>query len=85
MASTISIEIPREVMQATRMTPDEIRRELAVHFFERGLLSFGKARELAGMTVWTFGQLLASREIPIHYDVAEYEEDRATLKRLGRL
>ena len=85
MTPTVSIEIPREVAQATRMTPEELRRELAVHLFEQGVLSFGKARELAGMTVWTFGQLLASREIPVHYGEAEYEEDRATLERLGRL
>lgn len=85
MAATISIEIPREVAQAARMTPEELRRELAVHLFERGVLSFGKARELANMTVWTFSQLLASREIPVHYGAAEYEEDRATLQRLGRL
>jgi predicted HTH domain antitoxin len=37
------------------------------------------------MTVWTFQQILASREIPVHYDVEDYEEDLATLKELGRL
>jgi len=30
MSSTISIEIPRDVIHATRMTPQELRRELAV-------------------------------------------------------
>jgi len=28
MASTISLEIPREVIHATRMRPQELRREL---------------------------------------------------------
>jgi len=67
------------------MTPDEVKRELAVLLFQRGKLSFGKARELAGMTVWAFQQLLGSKGIAIHYDVADYEEDLATLKTLGRL
>jgi predicted HTH domain antitoxin len=85
MSSTIPIEIPREVIHATRMTPQELRRELAIYLFQQGKLSFGKAREMAGMTVWTFQQLLGSRGIPIHYDVEDYEEDLATLKELGRL
>ena len=85
MSSTISIEIPREVLHAARMTPLDMRRELAIYLFQQGRLSFGKAREMAGMTVWAFQQLLASREIPVHYDVEDYEEDLRTLKELGRL
>ncbi|HHY95393.1 MAG TPA: UPF0175 family protein [Firmicutes bacterium] len=83
--STISIEIPREIVHATRMTPDELRRELAIHLFQEGKLSLGKARELAGMTIWTFQQLLGSRGIPVHYGLKQYEEDLATLKELGLL
>jgi predicted HTH domain antitoxin len=45
-----------------------------------GKLSFGKARELAEMTVWEFQQLLGSRGISIHYDVEDYEQDLATLQ-----
>ena len=85
MVETISIEIPREVIHATRMTPGELRRELAIYLFQQGRLSFGKAREMAGMTLWTFQQTLASREIPVHYDVEDYEEDLATLRNLSRL
>jgi len=81
----IPIDIPREVLHATRMSPQELKRELAIHLFQRDKLSFGKAREMAGMTVWEFQQLLGSRGIPVHYDVAEYEEDLETLKELGRI
>ena len=85
MSSTISIEIPHEIIHAARMTPQELRRELAIHLFQQGKLSFGKAREMAGMTVWTSQQLLGSRGIPVHYDVKDYKEDMATLRELGRL
>ena len=85
MSSTISVEIPREVVHAARMTPRDLKRELAIYLYQQGKLSFGKAREMAGMTVWAFQQLLASREIPVHYDVEDYEEDLTTLKELGRL
>jgi predicted HTH domain antitoxin len=66
------------------MTTEELKRELAIHLFEQGRLSFGKAREMAGMTVAAFQQLLGSRGICVHYDIAEYREDLATLKELGR-
>ena len=85
MSSTISIEIPREVAHAARMTPRDLKCELAIYLYQQGRLSFGKAREMVGMTVWAFQQLLASRGIHVHYDVEDYEEDMTTLKELGRL
>ncbi|MCS4149381.1 UPF0175 family protein [Salinibacter ruber] len=85
MSSTVTFEIPREVLHATRMSEDELRRELALHLFDEGKLSFGKARELAEMSVWDFQQLLGHRGIAAHYDVDAYEQDRQTLKRLGRI
>jgi len=85
MSYTISIEIPREIVHVTRMTPLDLKRELAIHLFQQGKLSFGKAREMADMTVWAFQQLLGSKGILVHYDVEDYEQDLATLKELGRL
>ena len=67
------------------MTPQELKQELAVHLFQLGKLSFGKAREMAGKTAWAFQQLLGARGIPVHYDVQEYEQDLITLQELGRL
>jgi len=85
MSETIVIEIPREIVHVTGMTPQMLKRELALYLFEQDKLSFGKARELAEMTVWEFQQLLGSRGIQIHYGVEDYEEDLATLEELGRL
>lgn len=83
--TTVSIEIPGEVMHAARMTPDDLKRELAIHLFQEGKLSFGKARELAGLTVWEFQNLLGTRNIPVHYGVEEYEDDLKTLREMGHL
>jgi predicted HTH domain antitoxin len=33
MSATISIEIPSEIAHAAKMTPEELRLELAVHLF----------------------------------------------------
>jgi predicted HTH domain antitoxin len=84
ISATVSIEIPREILHVVRMTPEDLRTELAVYLFQQGKLSFGKAREMAGMTAWTFQQLLGSRGIPVHYDVEDYEQDLLTLKELRR-
>jgi len=54
MPEKISIEIPREVLLATRMTPEEIKQELAIHLYQLGKLSLGKAYEIAGVDIWTF-------------------------------
>ncbi|MCO6450842.1 MAG: UPF0175 family protein [Caldilineales bacterium] len=80
--SLTALEIPGEVLLAARMTPEELKAELALHLFEQQKLSLGKARELSGMTIWQFMQLLGSRGVSIHYDITEYEQDLETLTRL---
>jgi predicted HTH domain antitoxin len=67
------------------MSPEELKQELAIHLFQQGKLSFGKAKEMAGMTFWSFQQILGARAIPVHYGVEDYEEDLGALKKLGRL
>lgn len=80
------IEIPEDLVQAMKLPADEVparlRRELAVRLYAKGLLSFGKARELAGMSHWAFHDLLGDENIPRRYEVEELEEDLRTLTSL---
>jgi predicted HTH domain antitoxin len=76
----VQIEIPQHLVRATRLTIPELRRELAIALFQQGRLSFGKAREMAEMDFWAFQQLLGSRGIPPHYDLAEYGADLQTIR-----
>ena len=85
MSAVRILEVPQDVLDSARMTPEELKMEMALHLYARGRLSIGKARELAGMPLWEFRQLLASRRIPAHYDAADLDEDVATLRWLGRL
>ena len=82
MEQTVAIEIPHRLLQAARATTDELKVELAVQLYERRRLGIGEARELAGMSLWQFRQLLASRGIAPHYDVADLDEDMQTWARL---
>ncbi len=80
------IEIPDDLVQAMKLPADEVparlRRELAVRLYAKGLLSFGKARELAGISRWAFHDLLGDEGIPRRYEVEELEEDLRTLTNL---
>jgi predicted HTH domain antitoxin len=55
----------------------ELLVELAVALAAQGLVSVGKARELAGMGKYEFGRLLGERGIPRHYGREELEDDLA--------
>jgi predicted HTH domain antitoxin len=43
----------------------------------RGILSFGKARELAGLSKYEFGLLLGRRDVPRHYQAEDLQDDIA--------
>ncbi len=83
--SVLALEVPQDILDSARLTISELKVEMAVYLYAQGRLSIGKARELAGMTLWEFRQLVASRRISPHYDVADLDEDVATLRELGRL
>jgi predicted HTH domain antitoxin len=79
------LEVPQDILDSARLSVPELKVELAVHLYEQGRLSIGKARELAGMTLWEFRHLLAARRISPHYDETDLDEDVATLHRLGQM
>ncbi len=79
----MTIVIPDDILQATRLTEDELKQELAVILFQKDKLTLGQASILAGMNRLQFQHLLASRKIPVHYGVAEFEDDMKTLKEIA--
>ena len=81
----VTIDIPQDILDSARISVPEIKVELAIHLYAQGRLSIGKARELAEMSLWQFRHLLAARQIPVHYDVDDLEDEVATLRQLGRL
>ena len=85
MSAVQVLEVSQDVLDSARMTPAELKVEMALHLYAQGRLSIGKARELAGMALWEFRQLLASRRIPPHYSAEDLDQDAATLRELGRL
>lgn len=74
--------IPDEVLAAAGLRDSELATELAVELYQREKLSLGRAAEVAGMNKWVFNDLLAERNIPMHYDERELARDFATVRRL---
>lgn len=78
---SIQLEIPDTIASALRLPlqnqSQQMLEELAVALYARGILPFGKARELARMGKLEFGLLLGRRDAPRHYSSEELSEDVA--------
>jgi len=83
---SVRVELNDEIRDALRIPLDEqegrLRRELALRLYEKGLLSLGKARQVAGMEKWDFLLLLARESICRQYDKDELDRDLVSLERL---
>ena len=78
MEPVVTIQFPRRLIDAAKVTSDELKIELAIHLYKERRLSLGHAREMASLSLWEFRQLLASRKISPHYDVDDLEDDLQT-------
>ncbi len=75
----LTLHIPKEIDRALKI-PGKSRenfllKELAISLYREGILSFGKARQLANMSKWEFHDELGKRKIARHYTEEDFEED----------
>ncbi|HID62211.1 MAG TPA: UPF0175 family protein [Anaerolineae bacterium] len=77
----LQLYVPDSIIQAIRLPEERMMQglleELAIALYAQGFLSFGKARELAGIGKYEFGRLLGERGISRHYSREELEDDLA--------
>ncbi len=78
----MSLLIPDDILRATRMSPQELRLEIAVMLFVKKKLTLGKAARLAEMSQRDFQHLLGKRKIAPHYGVKDFRKDLQTLEEL---
>ncbi|MBE9062502.1 UPF0175 family protein [cf. Phormidesmis sp. LEGE 11477] len=76
---SLRLPIPDSVLRAIRLPEQRVEQELfqvlAAALYEQDLLSFGKARELAQMDKYEFGNLLGKKCIARHYGQEDIEDD----------
>jgi predicted HTH domain antitoxin len=82
---TFHLDIPESVAHSIRLPLPEVetrlRTELAVALYTQGILSFGKAAELAEMSRYAFADLIGDRGIPRHYTADDLAQDLAYVRR----
>lgn len=93
---TATVEVSEDLLALLRRSRlgerpqgEQVALTLAIHLFQEGVISVGKAAELAGEPRVSFELLLGDLGIPaVRYDESEYERDlrglAAAERRTGR-
>jgi predicted HTH domain antitoxin len=75
----VVLQIPESIISAIKIPEKDIEQELknilAINLYSKGYLSFGKARQLTGLSKYNFGVLLTSKNIPRNYTEEELNQD----------
>jgi len=86
----VEVDFPADVFAAMKMVglhgdklEQEIKSSVALSLFKRGLLSIGKAAELADMCLAEFMDFLVANGVPIvEYSLEDFEKDVEAFERL---
>ncbi|EEB74770.1 UPF0175 family protein [Thermococcus sp. AM4] len=82
----VLVKVPSDLMRILRLDEGELERAvrlyLAIELYREGVVSLGKAAEIAGLSRWEMMELLASKGIPLNYDDDDLREDVETLEGL---
>lgn len=78
----MQLEIPNEISQFTGLTDNDLKLRLAIQLFEEEKITLVRASQLAGIHQILFQRELAQRNIPIHYDVQDFERDLLTISEM---
>lgn len=81
----MAVLIPDETLRAAKMTEQELKQEVAILLYQQQRLTLAQAARLAGVDRLQLQHLLASRGVPIDFDVEDLDQDMSNLQRLGRL
>ena len=81
------LELPADLLQMVGQLnrgdlAKETARLLALELFREDKVSLGRAAELCHTPIEAFMEFAAEHEVPLHYGIAELEEDRLTLAKL---
>ena len=84
---TKSLELPADLLRVVgQLNAGDLAKEtaklLALELFREDKVSLGRAAELCHTPVEAFMEFAAEHEVPLHYGIAELEEDRRTLAKL---
>lgn len=85
--STVSLELPTDLVQAAKMDRGDISaaaaRLIALELFREETVSLGRAAELSGTPLAVFMDFVAAHRVPpLRYGAEEFGEDLRTIETL---
>jgi predicted HTH domain antitoxin len=84
---TVHVELPGELVRVAGFegatVSAEAARLLALELYREDKVSLGRAAELCQTPLESFMEFAAKHAVPVHYGLADLEEDRRTFARLG--
>jgi predicted HTH domain antitoxin len=75
------IEVPEHI--EARLTADGAALNFALGLYASDEVTLEQGADIAKISQPEFLKELAKRKIPVHYGIAEFDEDLATIKRLN--
>jgi len=75
----MSLVISDDLVNASGFSENELLLEIVLMLFRQDKISLGKASDLVGLHRMQFQKLLADRDICVHYDVVDFQDDLDTL------
>jgi len=84
-AYPMAVVIPDEVLNIAQLSDVEMLQEIAILLFQQERLTLAQASRLANLPRLHFQKLLASRQIPVHYDVPELDAEVTMMREMGYL
>lgn len=77
--------IPADIVKAANLDEREFLLKVAIDLYTEGRLTLEQAGELSQLSRLEFQQALSSRDIPINFDIVDFQEDLQTLEHLTYL
>ena len=76
------IEVPDKAAEGIGLSPELARLEMALGLFRDEKVTLEQAAKVSGLSIPLFMRELGKRQIPLHYDVQDFEQDLKTLRKL---
>lgn len=81
----ITLDLPDSLTQTDTFNQSDWLREIAVALFQQEHITLSRASKIAGIDLMEFQKLIADRNICVHYDIEDFEEDVQHLRDRGWL
>lgn len=86
LMQTVSVDFPRYLINIFKVREKDfsmkVLETLSIELYREGVISIGKAAEIAGVSIWEMQDILAKQKIPLHYYPEDLESDIETLRKV---